>query len=118
MARRPAIPPDKGRITQEIIADRAQRRCECLGGCRQHKDRCRAVEPHAHPLRAGLRTALAIVFLDYQDTNWSYANLKALCQSCKKAHADARPKPEPLRPEYGGGLFEADPARKKETPLL
>lgn len=117
MPRRPAIPPDKGRITNEVKVNRAQLRCECLGGCRQHKDRCRATEPHGHPLRAGLRTVLAIVHLDYNDGNWSYANLKALCQPCKKAHADAKPKPQALLPEYGGALFDIAPTEKKQGGL-
>jgi hypothetical protein len=118
MPRRPAIPPDKGRITSEIVVDRAKLRCECLGGCGEHKNRCVAVEPRTHPLRAGQIVKLVVVHLDYNDTNWSYANLKALCQPCRKAHADAKPKIEPLRPEYGGSLFGTELAPRKETPLL
>lgn len=116
MARRPAIPVNKGRITMEVVADRAKRRCECLGGCGDHKDGCRAVEPHGHPLRDGLRVKLEIVFVDYNDTNWSYRNLKAMCQPCRKAHNDAKPKAQPLRPEFGG-LFDAEPVKGQQGGL-
>jgi hypothetical protein len=101
----------------EIVADRAKRRCECLGGCGQHKDRCRAVEPHGHPLRDGLRVKLEIVHLDYNDTNWSYANLKGLCQPCRKAHMEAKPRIEARRSEFGGGLFDIEAPKKEQGGL-
>lgn len=116
MARRSAIPVDKGKIKGRITVDRAQLRCECGGACALHKGRCSAAEPHAHPDRTGQLVHLELVFLDYNETNWSEANLLGMCQPCRKAHLEAKPKPQALLPEFGG-LFGA-PVKRRETPTL
>lgn len=116
MARRPAIPVDKGKITTAVVTDRAKMQCECTG-C-DHRGRCTARQSKSHPNRLGLLTQLMIVFLDYNPGNWQLTNLKAVCQPCRKAHEDAKPKPEALRPEFGGSLFAADPVKRRETPTL
>jgi hypothetical protein len=117
LARRPAIPVDRGRITNSITTDRAQMRCECAD-CTGHRGRCTAQQTKSHPNRAGLVTHLAIVFRDYNEGNWLLANLRAMCQPCKQAHLLAKPKPVALLPEYGGGLFDAAPMQRRDTPTL
>lgn len=118
MMRRPAIPVDKGKIKSLVTCDRAQLRCECGGACALHKERCPAVEPHPHPDRAGQLVHLELVFVDYNETNWSIGNLRGMCQPCRRAHLEAKPKPEALLPEFGGNLFGALPVKRKETPTL
>jgi hypothetical protein len=74
-------PADWDALSYRIRKERAEDRCECVGECGLHKDRCPALYKHPHPV-TGSTVILTVAHLDQDTYNNFPENLKAMCQRC------------------------------------
>jgi len=74
-------PPNWDSISYNIRFGRAEGRCECVGECGLHKERCTAVNRLRHPV-TGSRVVLTVAHLDQDPSHGNPDRLKAMCQRC------------------------------------
>lgn len=74
--------PDDWRAISKRIRTRAHHRCECLGECGTHGDRCQEEEPKLSKRSVGKRVVLTVAHMDHDPTHNEPGNLKAMCQWC------------------------------------
>src|SRR4051812_1109068 len=82
------------------VRRRARNRCECLGECGRHRDRCALM--HGALLTGQPGTVVLVVLpMDHNAANMDTENLRGYCQLCRQRHDADERNTDPLF-EIGG----------------